>query len=259
MLPMFESLREAIDHHALEAWPKASCGVIVGEGDALVYGPVTDVADNSRLQFRLEPQSLLRVEAGAGRLAAIVHSHPYVEEGGPDLLQHTPSAAEMREQLRHRVPFGVVVCSSSKRVTDRFWFGDTYPVRGLLSRPFRHGVWDCYSAVRDWYRLDRGLILPEMPRDWNWWLNDLDMYAEGFGKVGFRIIAREDAGPGDAALFRIRAKVSNHAGVLVDSEWMLHHPATFSPFDITRTSHFDRVARWSRFATHWLRPPATRE
>lgn len=252
---MFDSQREAIDAHALDAWPKTSCGVICRESEALVYRPVGDLADDSRMHFRLESKALARIESAADGLAAVVHSHTYAGEGDPDMLQHTPSAAEMREQLRYGVPFGVVVCTR-ERVVDRFWFGDQCPPWPLLGRPFRHGVWDCYSAVRDWYRLERSLVLPEFPRDWEWWTQDLDMYAEGFGKAGFRVIDREEVGPGDAGLFRIRAKVPNHAGVMKDAEWMFHHPAIFSPFDITKMSHLDRVERWARFVTHWLRPPS---
>ena len=251
---MFDGQREAIDAHALDAWPNASCGVVVGVGEALEYRPVEEIADNSRMHFRLGAQMPARIERDAGRLMAVVHSHTYSAEGDPDMLQHTPSAAEMREQLRYRVPFGVIVCTR-ERVVDRFWFGDQCPVWPLQGRPFRHGVWDCYSAVRDWYRLERGLVLPEFPRDWDWWIQGLDMYAEGFGKVGFRSIGREEVGPGDAALFRIRAKVPNHAAVMKDAEWMFHHPAVLSPFDVTRVSQIDRIERWARFATHWLRPP----
>ena len=120
---MFDSLRAAIDAHALGAWPEASCGAIFRAGDALVYHPVEDAADDSRMYFRLESETLARLEAKVGRLAALVHSHTCDSEGEPDPLQHTPSAAEMGAQLGHGVPFGVVVCTR-ERVVDRFWFGD---------------------------------------------------------------------------------------------------------------------------------------
>ena len=252
---MFEGQRKAMDAHAVEAWPRAVCGAILRTDDGLDYRPVFDIANNSRQHFRLGPDALATHEADLGELAAVVYSHPCSADTESDMLLHTPSAAQMREQLRLAVPFGILVCRP-ERVIDRFWFGDPCPVEPLLGRPFRHGVWDCYSVVRDWYRLEQDLVLPEFPRDWNWWVHGLDMYSQGFEKVGFQLIDREDAGPGDAALFRIRARVPNHAAVLEDDEWLVHHPGSTWPFDVTRVSHLDRVSRWERFATHWLRPPS---
>ena len=257
---MFEGQRKAIDAHALEAWPDPACGAVFGNTDALIYRPVRDVEDPSRAHFRLGPVALTALEGTSETLEAIVHSHPHPHEDDSDnlqrLLRHTPSASEMREQLRLGVPFGIVVCTR-ERVIDRFWFGDQSPPPPLLGRPFRHGVWDCYSAVRDWYRGEHGLVLPEFPRDWNWWIDDLDMYAQGFGKVGFRIIDRDEAGPGDAALFRVRARVSNHAAVLKEGGWMFHHPGYIWPYDVRIVSRLDPLARWERLVTHWLRPPAS--
>ena len=34
----------------------------------------------------------------------------------------------------------------------------------LVGRPFHHGTLDCYGLMRDWYRLEWGLELPDFPR-----------------------------------------------------------------------------------------------
>ena len=152
------------------------------------------------------------------------------------------------------LPFGVVVCDGEQYYKP-FWFGDQCPVPPLLRRPFRHGVTDCYSLIRDWYRVERNILLPEFPRDWNWWLvKGRDMYLKGFREAGFRVVDRALPRVGDGILFRIRSDTPNHAAVVVDDRFMLHHPSSTTPYDPLRVSHrqiLDR--RWKRFITHWVR------
>ena len=57
----------------------------------------------------------------------------------------------------------------------------------------------------------------------------------------------------DAVLFRMRSKVPNHAAVLLDDGWMLHHPASMRPYDVMRVSYREPLARWKRHITQWVR------
>ena len=54
------------------------------------------------------------------------------------------------------------------------------------------GVSDCYSLIRDWYRTERGIALPEFPRDWEWWEYGGDLYAMGFAEAGFVKLPEND-------------------------------------------------------------------
>ena len=251
---MFADLDEATEAHALEAFPEEALGAVFGSRDRPLYRPVKEVADDSRAGFRVEAAVLRRMEAVHGALLALVHTRSSTAGEGKDAdpLLFIPSAAEMRAQAALAVPFGVVVCNRS-RCVDRFWFGDQCPTLPLLDRPFRHGVTDCYSLARDWYRTRRGVLLPDYPREWNWWVAGLDMYGTGFGEAGFLRIDPGDAREGDSVLFRIRSKVPNHAAVLLDGGWMLHHTAARRPYDVMRLSRYEPIERWKRFATHWLR------
>ena len=251
---MFERLHETIGAHAVAAWPEAVCGAVYGDEGSCVYRPLADVADSSRLHFRLDVEAPGALEAAHGKLAAVVLSHPRPEKvTAADGLLHTPSAAEMRAQLALAVPFGVVVCDRT-RVVELFWFGDACPMQPLLGRPFRHGVMDCYSIIRDWFRLERDVVLREFPRDWNWWIEGQDLYETGFAQAGGRLVAPEEAGEkGDVVLFRMRSKVPNHGAVLLGDGRMLHHPGSLRPYDPMRVSHIVPMERWARHATHWIR------
>ena len=46
----------------------------------------------------------------------------------------------------------------------------------LLERPFIHGSWDCYGLIRDWYLQERGISLPDFPREDNWWTRGVTLY-----------------------------------------------------------------------------------
>jgi proteasome lid subunit RPN8/RPN11 len=255
---MFDNLHEAMLAHARQMYPRAACGAVFQ--DEPVYRPVTEVADVSRETFHIDAAVLRRMAGRHGALLAIVLVHPSPEgEEAPPLL-FTPSAAEMRAQALLAVPFGVVVCDSI-RPYPPFWFGDQCPIPTLLNRPFRHGVTDCYSVIRDWYRTHRDILLPDFPRDWNWWVEGMDMYREGFRQAGFEPIDEGDMRVGDGVLFRMRSDVPNHGAIVLDDEWMLHHPASVKPFDIMRMSCRQRIERWRRHAAVWVRhtKPASKQ
>ena len=251
---LFEDLGDAMEAHALEAFPGEAFGAVFGSRDRPVYRPVAEVADDSRAGFRVDEAALRRLEDAHGALLAAVRtrSSTAARKEDVDPLLFIPSAAEMRAQAALAVPFGVVVCDRSRRI-DRFWFGDQCPSLPLLGRPFRHGVTDCYSLIRDYYRQGRNVLLPDYPRDWNWWVEGLDLYRAGFEEAGFRIIDPADAADADAVMFRMRSRVPNHAAVLLGDGWMLHHPASVRPYDPLRVSYREPLGRWKRHVVYWLR------
>lgn len=252
---MFEGLHGAMEAHALRAFPGEGFGAVFGTADRPAYRPVDEAAaDVSRARFRVDEAALRRLEETWGPLLAAVRtrSSTAVENRDIDPLLSIPSTAEMRAQAALAVPFGVVVCDRSQCI-DRFWFGDQCPPLPLLHRPFRHGVTDCYSLIRDFYRHERGVLLPDYPRDWNWWTEGLDLYRAGFEEAGFRPIDPAHADDADAVMFRMRSKVPNHAAVLLGDGNMLHHPASLRPYDTLRLSYREPLKRWQRHVTHWLR------
>ena len=253
---MFRELYDAMRDHALAAYPDPACGAVFADGPGHVYRVIEDALRPSRDDFDLGPAVLRRLRTAPAPLAAIVLTHPQPEGVEHVPLLHTPSAAEMRAQEALVVPFGVAVFHPRARF-QTFWFGDQCPIPPLVGRPFRHGVTDCYSVIRDWFRLRRGIVLPNFPRDWNWWIDGFDLYRTGFEQAGFEPIDPGDIREGDGVLFQFRSSVSNHAAVVLDEEWMLHHPGAFKPFDVSKASHEQRIDRWRRYATHWLRHGGT--
>ena len=76
------------------------------------------------------------------------------------------------------MPWGIIP-TDGERVGDPIMWGDQLPIAPLIGREFRHGTSDCYTLVRDAYRLGKDgmkehgidgwpldpIQLPEVPRD----------------------------------------------------------------------------------------------
>jgi proteasome lid subunit RPN8/RPN11 len=212
--------------HALEVWPNESCG-FVSNGE---YIPMENKAVNKQDEFEFDWPLDRPIDA-------IVHSHPR------DTAR--PTASDMQSQIDTAVPWAIVACDG-KRSQDPIWWGDQLEPQPLIGRKFVHGVTDCYSLIRDYFRVERGIIIKEYPRDWMWWKNGLDLYRNGFREAGFKQITLEEVVPGDCFLAQVMSDVPNHAGVILPGWESLHH---FQG----RLSRRDPIARWRNRVTHWLR------
>ena len=228
-----ETQRRRIFDHAAQEAPRESCGVIV-RGK---YRRCQNIAVEAN-RFRIAPEELAAIRR-SGRITAIIHSHP----AGPDC----PTAEDMRQQVAGNVPWGIVTFKNGEP-TALFFFGDQVAAPPLLGRPFRHGVTDCYSLIRDYYRIELGIDLSDFPRDDEWWMDGgQDLYRRNFRRAGFREIPLEAITAGDVLLAEIPGidRVS-HGGVYLGRELILHHlPA--------RLSSREPLGRWRRHVRLALR------
>lgn len=194
--------------YLLACHPLEGCGVFGATG----FKPVENVHPDPTQAFEMHPDVWLGEE-----ILAVIHNHP---DGNP-----FPSKADMEQQIVSAVPWGVCKTTATE-CTDPIWFGDQLPRAPLLGRQFVYGVYDCYSLIRDWYLLERGILLDEFPRDWGWWeTGECSMYEEGFRKAGFEVIdpATEELQVGDVFLAKLRYSITNHGGVYVGDGAILHH------------------------------------
>ena len=254
----FSSL-DAARAHAAACYPRESCGLITGDYGAEQYHAVNNISPHSA-QFRMAAETWLDLESAHGPIRGLVHSHPWDGAGpAPDY----PSEADMRGQMATAVPWGIIVSTPEGCLTDITWFGDQCPVPPLTGpeRYFRHGVTDCYSLIRDYYRIELGISLLEFPRDWEWWQRDgYDLYLDGFPKTGFRVVPADRAMPGDMFFASVgstarRAGVVNHGGVYLGgrNHEILHHLSGTQPTDRDRLVKREPGERWMKHITHFLR------
>lgn len=191
--------------YAEAAAPGESCGLILVEsgshkGD---YKPVRNLATVPD-RFSIHPEDWADAE-DYGRIAAIVHSHP------TDCPE--PSGADRMACDLSGLPW-VIVSGST-------WATIQPEGRPFERREFCWGLDDCYSLVRDWYRVMRGVVLPDFFRGPEFW-TVRDLFGEGMSRAGFSIVTEPE--PGDVLLFAIRSGgVPNHCAVYLGNGQMLHH------------------------------------
>lgn len=235
---MFEEFEAQIMQQAAEAYPFEGVWLITSAG----CRQAVNTHENPQHYFSISEADSRR--AMAEGLLAVVHSHP----GGVA----APSAADMQGQINTAVPWGVLSTDgvASSRIA---WWGRGVPKQPLIGRKFRHGISDCYTLIKDCFEIDRGVELPEFPRDWRWWENSQNLFIEGFASAGFIRVDAEDARPGDVWLAQIHTAVVCHGGILLENDLILHQLGSRRPVDDSRLSVREPLFRYYKHITHWLR------
>lgn len=204
--------------HALSAYPNEACAFVTDAG----LMPVDNIHADPAKFFRVDEQDYLRA-VGEG-LRAFLHTHIPLPKQGPFYVPEEPSELDMASQIAMAVPWGISACDG-ENVSNVVWWGDQVPMAPLVGRVFIHGVWDCYSLIRDYYRT-RGIVLKNQPRQPDWWDDgERDLYADNFEVAGFYRVTDGTLKPGDVFLCKVRSAVLNHGGVYTGDGLILHHLA----------------------------------
>ena len=91
-------------------------------------------------------------------------------------------------------------------------------------RPFLHGIFDCYTLVRDYYKRNFDIYLPtNIQRDWEWWNKGQNLYVENAKDCSFE--EAEDIKKYDILVMKINSPVPNHAAIYLGEGKILHHMA----------------------------------
>lgn len=204
-----KKLKEEIAAHAAREYPREACGLIVRVSDVLRYMECRNIAEKEH-NFIMDPRDYL-IASKAGEIVAVVHSHP---DAKPD-----PSQADFVACEASGLPWHIY----SHPAGEWAYIAPSGYKAPLLGRIWVHGVLDCYTFIRDWYREERGIELPDFNRNELWWKKGENIYVENFAKAGFRRIIDEDPQPGDVLLMQILADVPNHGGIYLEGDIVAHH------------------------------------
>ena len=208
MLP--PSITAQILAHAKEESPKECCGLVAVVKGKRRYFPCANLANTPDEHFVLDSADYAAVE-DKGEIVAVIHSHP--------TTNHNPSPADRVACEQSGLPWHIVNPN-----TENWGYcepeGFELPYVG---REFSHGVVDCYSLCRDWYKRELQLELRDYPRRDQWWEQGENLYLENFEKEGFSQIPIEDLQRGDALLIQLASPVPNHAAIYLGDQLILHH------------------------------------
>jgi proteasome lid subunit RPN8/RPN11 len=209
---------EQIKQHAVEQYPKESCGLVVGGQ----YIPCDNVHPEPTKAFRINPE-ISGPYYAAGTLQAIVHSHP----DGPN----HPSTPDLEGQISSDIPWGIVpVIGDTEKALypcDILWWGDGLAPVPLERRKFIWGIFHCYQLYRDWWKQERGIYMPIWPVGETFIEDGFNCWTTYRENVGLTDMGKPDISDlqiGDMLLGRVRGTFPNHCGVFVGDDLMLHHP-----------------------------------
>lgn len=203
-----EAIKAAALAQARAEYPSEACGLVIERPSGLDYVPCRNVAEEIRGQFIMAAEDYARAEDG-GKVVAVVHSHCDCPA--------KPSQADLKGCEQSGLPWHIVSIPNGTWESIRP-SGYRAP---LLGRDFVHGVFDCYSLIRDWYREERGIELPDFARRDEWWKAGENLYMDNFRVAGFTPVDTLEAG--DVIIMQIGSRVPNHAAVYIGGGLMIHH------------------------------------
>lgn len=221
--------------HAVQVQPLEACGLVVAMRDGKKQRLVRarNVAPNPRHEFDLCPDAWLALATGED-VVGIYHSHPFTS---PE-----PSMADRVGCENTGLPWHIVTPAGGYQYFEPSGFEAPY-----LKRPYVYGTLDCYTLIRDWYRRECGITLPEFHRPPKWWEKGMNLYVDNFEAVGFISLHGQVPQRGDLFLIQMFSPVPNHSAICLGDGMILHHVQ-------------DRLSTrevwggmWERHMTHHLR------
>jgi len=234
-----KSIIKAAKKHAINEFPKESCGIVVNN----IYNPCKNIAQNPDNNFKIHTSTYLKYER-LGKIQCIIHSHN-------DFAM--ASMKDMTAQINTAVPWGIINLINKVPHEVLFW-GDQLEIQELYGRPFHSGIYDCFTLVRDIAKIKYNVILPNVPREWDFWNNP---EAKAHFEEGLSILVPKEMNfvdknsgleEGDFLLFKLnRSKVWNHSAIYIGQGLMAHHLAR-------KLSRREPVLNWMKVVDAVIRP-----
>jgi len=235
------SLQQKIDFrdHVLESYPNEACGVIA-DGR---YQRLTNTSRRATIEAKPDMREWIAIEQKS-HIDAFLHSHCSQPGQVYKWPRNWPSATDLESQHEMQIPWGIV-STCGEGISDFVWIGNgTQPI---LGRDYVIGVSDCFNLVSDWFLLNKQVQLGFHSRDEQWMDSDYDWFESRFKAEGFVEIQANEYQVGDVVLIRIgNRKHANHCAVITDTNQITHQ--LFKRFSST-----DRLDRWQKLVTHYLR------
>ena len=209
-MKLTKEIKEKALAHAKEEYPKEAVGLVHVVKGKNRYFKCQNLAETPDEHFILNPKDYLEAEK-KGEIIAVVHSHPKTNPA--------PSPADKVACEASGLPWFIVNPNTET-------WGEYKPEGWELpyvGREFSHGIVDCYSLVRDFYKREFKLQLNDYNRRDQWWEKGENMYLDNFAKEGFKETTLEQIAYGDLFLMQLESPVPNHAGIYLGDGVVLHH------------------------------------
>lgn len=215
MLELSNYVKKQALLHAKDQFPRESCGLLQVVGGRQRYFRCNNIATTPEEHFILDPDSYEEAERLAP-IIGLIHSHP--------CTQPTPSEADKVSCEKSNLPWYIVNPQTEEWASCE---PNGFEL-GYVGRQFNHGVVDCYSLVRDFYKREFNIELYDYFRRDNWWEGDENLYMDNFEKEGFKEIPLKEITYGCVILINLESNKANHAAIYIgkeneDNNKILHH------------------------------------
>lgn len=234
----FQQLKDYI----LSQYPKEACGLLVDN----TFIPVDNISETPETDFEINSIEYTKYD-----VQAIIHSHIVTRDSPRDEFgrmydPRTPSMQDMQGQIITAKPWGILA-TDGENVTDPIFFGKSEP-DPLYERPFIHNIYDCYEAIRDWYKINSSIRMSSYPRPIFWFDYNPNFYEKYYKDEGFVRVEKGDEQFGDMVYFKIKTNYVNHAGIYLGDNTFFHHL-------YGRLSGDDNLSKWYKQYVYACRNP----
>lgn len=203
-----ENKKKFLSHARLQT-SREACGLLIIEKGKEQLVICKNKAEYDH-QFILDPQDYADA-SDRGQVIGVVHSHPF---GSSE-----PSEADKVGCAQSGLKWHIVACTSGEWTTIE---PNEYKAP-LVGREWCHGLLDCYSLIRDYYKQELNLEIPDFDREFEWWLKGQDLYENNYQSAGFVEINIDEIKKHDVILMQLQSVVINHGGIYLGNELFLHH------------------------------------
>lgn len=226
-----DDIKLAITNHAKEESPREACGLVIIFKGRQRYIPCRNLA-NGTDNFILDPKDY-EIADQEGEIVSVVHSHPNTSVN--------PSQADLVSCESSGLPWFIIGLPSEQWA----YIEPKGYIAPLVGRTWSHGVLDCYAIIRDWYKQERNINLPNFDRSDDWWKRGENLYLDNFGKAGFIETTQDKLKTGDVILMTINSSVPNHGALYLGDGLILHHihgrlstREVFGGYYLKNTTHY---------------------
>lgn len=228
---------DTIIEHCKAEYPKEACGLVVIFKGRYKYIPCKNVSNTPEQDFAI-PTSDYAYAEELGEIVAIVHSHPTRDSSaGP---------TDMESQRVHGIDWLIIGMNNNESI-DMCWIKGEKVVLPLYGRTYMWHVNDCGSFIRDFYRQEFNIELPDFYRPEKFWEQGLEIYLDAYEKAGFHEIEFKDLEYGDVILFALGTTITTHGAVYIGDNKIAHHLlGRLSCRDVLGKYYLDRATRFLR-------------
>lgn len=236
-----KQIRNEIIKHATTFPEEEVCGLIIKSfnGEIIVF-PCRNKSDNKSLHYILDPNDYLK-SIYIGEILACYHSQIESDEF---------SNLDKIQSIGHNCIY-IMFCLSTKNfhIFDPKNKNFSNPLSKYIGINFKIGENDCYSLIRNFYKIEKNIHLPDLNREKDWYQLDPKRFEKEHNKNFKNFVLTNNPKYGDLIVFKYAKNINpHHLGIYLNNIEFLHHPRNkYSCVESFSCNYKKRVAFYLKY------------